>query len=283
MSARELLDNSNFKIKTQYIPAGASNVDSVSVSAPLSLTGTVINPIVNVGFVAKGDLIAGTGANTGTVLTAGANGTYLAANSATASGLQWVSPSPSLTGSVVRYVIQSPTPMLPVAPPTAPTQYPVQWVEPAAGFVGTNPFVYDAVSGSLSYTGTDNVQFDCTVMLCYNTTIAGGDNGKIIGETRGSAGAYGQTYYQLNLTSADNTVNVGQCTYCVKSFSFSGILYGSASAPYDYIRLTTIWNTLTVGNAYVATNNAFAPDNSGGTLTPNQFVPYVTIQFSKVG
>ena len=279
MSARELLDDSTFKIKAQYIPAGAGNVDSVSASAPLSIGGTSSDPIVRCAFAAKGDLLAGTGANTGTVLTAGANGTYLAANSATASGLQWVSPSPSLTGSVVRYIIQSATPMLPVAPPAAPTQYPVQWVEPAAAVVGINPFVYDAVSGSLSYTGTDDIQFDCTIMLCYNTTIAGGDNGKIIAETHGSTALLDKTYYQLNLTSADNTVNAGDCVYCLKSFSFSGILYGGAS---DYIRISTIWNNLTAANAYVATNNTFAPNNGSGA-TANQWVPYVTIQFSKVG
>lgn len=283
MSVRDILDNSTFKIKPQYIPAGASNVDSVSVSAPLSLSGTSINPIVNVGFSSKGDLIAGTGANVGTVLTVGSNGRYLSANSATASGLEWVSPSPSLTGSVVRYVIQGSTPIGIIAPPTAPAQYPVQWVEPAVGFLGSSPFVYDAGAGALNYTGTDNVQFTCTVMICLSTAIAVGDNAIVLCETRGSAGVYGKTYYQENLTSADNTVNTGQCVYCLKSVSFSGILYGSASAPYDYIKLSTIWNKLTTINAYVPTNNSFAPDNSGGILTPNQWVPYVTIQFSKVG
>ena len=283
MSVRDILDNSTFKIKPQYIPAGASNVDSVSVSSPLSLTGTSINPIVNVGFSSKGDIIAGTGANVGTVLTAGANGTYLSANSATASGLEWVSPSPSLTGSVVRYVVQSSIPMFPVIPPASPVQFPVEWVEPAVGFLGSSPFVYDAGTETLNYTGTDNIQFTCTAMICLNTTIASGDNGKILCETKGGAGVYGKTYYQENITSADNTVNVGQCVYFVKSVCFSGILQGSASSPYDYIKISTIWNQLSAPNSYVATNNTLAPDNSGGLLTPNQFVPYVTIQFSKVG
>lgn len=281
MSVRDILD-STFKIKPQYIPAGASNVDSVSVSAPLSLTGTSINPIVNVGFASKGDLIAGTGANVGTVLTAGSNGTYLSANSATASGLEWVSPSPSLTGSVVRYVIQGSTPIAPIAPPASPAQYPVQWVEPPVGSVGSSPFVYDG-TGALNYTGTDDIQFTCTAMICLSTEIAVGDNAQLVCETRGTVGVYEKTYYQENLTSADNTVNTGQCVYCLKSVSFSGILYGYSTGLYDYIRISTIWNKLTTPNAYVPTNNGFAPDNSGGTLTPNQWVPYVTIQFSKVG
>jgi hypothetical protein len=58
-------------------------------------------------FDAKGDLAAGTGADTAAKLTVGANGTVLRANSAQTTGLEWADPlaSPAFTGN-----------------PTAPTQ-----------------------------------------------------------------------------------------------------------------------------------------------------------------
>ena len=47
-------------------------------------------PIYNSQITAKGALISGSSANTPATLSVGANGTYLIANSATTSGLQWV-------------------------------------------------------------------------------------------------------------------------------------------------------------------------------------------------
>jgi hypothetical protein len=49
-------------------------------------------PIYNSQITAKGALISGSSANTPATLAVGANGTYLIANSATTSGLQWINP-----------------------------------------------------------------------------------------------------------------------------------------------------------------------------------------------
>lgn len=51
-------------------------------------------------FAAKGDLLSASADNTLSVLSVGTNGQVLTANSATASGLQWVTPEVTLTNSV---------------------------------------------------------------------------------------------------------------------------------------------------------------------------------------
>lgn len=80
-----------------YRKTAATGVPEVQTLATLKtdlgLTGTnsgdapmAVDPIWDV----KGDLAAGTGANTAIRLAAGANGTVLSANSATATGLEWI-------------------------------------------------------------------------------------------------------------------------------------------------------------------------------------------------
>jgi hypothetical protein len=57
-------------------------------------------------FDAKGDLLAGTGADTVGKLTVGANGTVLLADSSTATGLKWSAydPLPSQTGNTGEFL-----------------------------------------------------------------------------------------------------------------------------------------------------------------------------------
>jgi hypothetical protein len=57
-------------------------------------------------FDAKGDLLAGTGADTVGKLTLGTNGTVLVADSSTATGLKWSAydPLPSQSGNTGKYL-----------------------------------------------------------------------------------------------------------------------------------------------------------------------------------
>lgn len=93
--------NGNFlRVKTdgsglEYAAVAPGGVDSVSVLAnnPLVVSTTApasaTDPKIGIAFAAKGDLVVGTGANTGVILTAGANDYVLTTNSSTTSGLEW--------------------------------------------------------------------------------------------------------------------------------------------------------------------------------------------------
>jgi hypothetical protein len=62
------------------------------------------NAVNNTLFTTKGDLAVATSAGVVNRFGAGANGTFLTANSATTSGLDWASPLPSQTGNNGRYL-----------------------------------------------------------------------------------------------------------------------------------------------------------------------------------
>ena len=69
---------------------GDSAADSVTIANTASVATDAI-------FDAKGDLAAGTGANTATKLTVGANDYFLVPDSSVANGLKWVTPSATRT------------------------------------------------------------------------------------------------------------------------------------------------------------------------------------------
>ena len=71
------------------------------------------NAIQNAIVDAKGDLISATAADTPARLAVGANGTYLSADSAEATGLKWVTPPPS--GKVLQVVSSTTTTLTSVA------------------------------------------------------------------------------------------------------------------------------------------------------------------------
>jgi hypothetical protein len=91
-----------------YNPANASEGSLVNPSIAYTINSlqnqiTAIDlstAILKTDFAAKGDLLSASADNTLSVLSVGTNGQVLAANSATASGLQWVTPDVTLTNSV---------------------------------------------------------------------------------------------------------------------------------------------------------------------------------------
>lgn len=78
------------KILDRYLPTTALGVQSVNVAAPIVNTGTPQNPVIAAGFANAGDLLVGTGANTGAVLgiAGAAAGDYLRVN-AGVNGIEW--------------------------------------------------------------------------------------------------------------------------------------------------------------------------------------------------
>jgi len=82
--------NTYEKILPRYLPPTTAVVDTVAVQAPLTNIGDATNVDIAVGFVNAGDLLVGTGANTGAILgIAGrAAGDYLRIN-AGVNGLEW--------------------------------------------------------------------------------------------------------------------------------------------------------------------------------------------------
>jgi hypothetical protein len=71
----------------------AQNIRTLSVGTGLTANSNVGSVTVNLNVNSKGDILAGTAANTVAVLPVGANSQKLAANSSTATGLTWVSDS----------------------------------------------------------------------------------------------------------------------------------------------------------------------------------------------
>ena len=92
-----------------WVASGATG-DIEGVTAGIGISGggtsgtvTVTNSMATA-IDAKGDLVAGTGADTFAKLTVGANGTTLVADSAEATGLKWAAPAGGATPGIVQVV-----------------------------------------------------------------------------------------------------------------------------------------------------------------------------------
>ena len=71
------------------------NGSTAWASLAYALNGAIPQSIID----AKGDIVVGTAADTASVITAGANGLYLSADSTTTSGLKWTTAISSVTGA----------------------------------------------------------------------------------------------------------------------------------------------------------------------------------------
>lgn len=80
---------------TAWVGAGSGDITEVTTAANSGLTGGATSGAValRINTTAKGSIIAGTGATTLGELTVGANNTVLTADSTTATGLKWATPS----------------------------------------------------------------------------------------------------------------------------------------------------------------------------------------------
>lgn len=98
---------SNTDLDYTWINNDQGDITEVQAGTGISVaSGTGPIPIVTntvaTAFDAKGDLVAGTGADTFSKLTVGANNTVLTADSSTATGLKWATPaSPTAVGCLV--------------------------------------------------------------------------------------------------------------------------------------------------------------------------------------
>jgi len=94
-SGQILAKNSNTDMDFVWIANDQGDITEVTAGTGISGGGTsgavTITNSMATAIDAKGDLVAGTGADTFARLAVGSNGTYLQANSATATGLQWAS------------------------------------------------------------------------------------------------------------------------------------------------------------------------------------------------
>jgi len=103
---------SNTDLDYTWIANDQGDITEVSAGTGISVTsGTgpvpVVTNTVATAFDAKGDLVAGTGADTFAKLTVGANNTVLTADSSTATGLKWAAPAGG--GKVLQVVYGSTT------------------------------------------------------------------------------------------------------------------------------------------------------------------------------
>lgn len=102
---------SNTDLDYTWINNDQGDITEVQAGTGISIaSGTgpipVVSNTVATAFDAKGDLVAGTGADTFAKLTVGSNNTVLTADSSTATGLKWAAPA---SGGKVLQVIQGTT------------------------------------------------------------------------------------------------------------------------------------------------------------------------------
>ena len=85
---------------TSTTEAATANAVKTAYDAAVAAQGSADSAIPCASISAKGDLLAGTAASTPTALSVGTNGQILSANSACASGLEWIDQSGSSIGTV---------------------------------------------------------------------------------------------------------------------------------------------------------------------------------------
>ena len=77
------------RITQRIVQVSTGDIESVSASQGIAGGGTAGALAVTLDMNAKGDLLAGTGADTATQVTVGTNDQVLTADSAQASGVKW--------------------------------------------------------------------------------------------------------------------------------------------------------------------------------------------------
>jgi hypothetical protein len=173
----------------EYVAVAPGGVDSVSVLAnnPLVVSTTApasaTDPKIGIAFAAKGDLVVGTGVNTGVVLTAPLVGDLVLTSApGEASGLKW---EPQGSGSApIIYRNSSGTNPLTIAPPTTAndtmiliTETIPQWEwDNVGGFLNDSASVIGFTSGASTQPATPTHEYTGTIATAgyiYNPLLPG--------------------------------------------------------------------------------------------------------------
>jgi len=175
--------------------------DVLSATNMNDLSGTVnlINPS------AKGDLYAGSAANTYTKLSVGANNTVLTADSTTATGLKWAAAAGG--GKVLQVVNATTTTATSIATTSFADTSLTATITPSSSSSKILVMAYHSVSMTRSSTGEAGVGIQ---LLRNSTVISGSDNGTFLFYL---ASASTESRFHNTITQLDSPATTSAVTY----------------------------------------------------------------------
>jgi hypothetical protein len=181
-----LAKNTNADMDFVWTTAAPGDITGVTAGTGISGGGTsgdvTITNSMATAIDAKGDLVAGTGADAFARLGVGANDTVLTADSSTTTGLKWAAPAAS--GGITLISTATPSAATTVSFTSIPTTYKILLVK----FVARQSATNERFSVRLNNQSGEIYNYTAATITGTNTTVTDGSTGTTsIGNTNGGA------------------------------------------------------------------------------------------------